>query len=831
MQHTATPVLCVLALAAAVSGAECPNAIACENRLPGTKAWQLEKPGTSILGFTTRFSVHQGETISFKVKTDAPEYRIDIFRLGFYGGTGGRQIATIEPSTPLPQAQPPCRTERDGSSVDCREWSVSATWTVPSSALSGVYVAKLMRPDTGEASHIPFVVRDQESRSDIVFQTADMTWQAYNAYGGRSLNDASGTSEVSYNRPLTTASDAPLAWLFNAEHLVIQWLEAQGYDVTYVSGADFEQIGKPLTRHRVILTAGQNEFVSSEQRMRMEAARDAGVHLAFLGGKSMVWKADWKDNHRVLSCLDAEPAESGSARWRDLRSSNRPSLPENHLTGSLYLAESIDDSLSVRVNGSDGRLRFWRNAGFEELGPADSVALAPGTLGAGWDIDADNDHRPAGLIPLSTAHYSPSDVRTIEPNGTPEPVHRALLYRAPSGALVFNAATMQWAAGLADAKDTRIQQATVNLFADMDVQPATLQPSLVSAIKSDDVTPPVAEVARRSLVQFGVPAVVSGTAGDTGGVVAAVEVSTDEGRTWHPAAGREEWSYRWTPLSTTGTQDVLVRAVDDSGNLQREPASIRVNVAGGPTVWTSRSAPDNKQHNDPNSVELGMKFRSNVAGFVTGIRFFKGPNNKGPHVGSLWSVDGRKLASLTFDKVKEEGWQAAYFASPVPISANTTYVVSYFAPKGWYAADARFFTKEVRSGPLTALADGADGPNGVFIYTPTGAFPTQTYQATNYWVDVLFSTSPSTVSTSSILATVNLTWKHRPQTVRGYNVYRSTALNSPYALLNPSPTADEEYVDFDIEPGRTYYYRVTSVSRANRESDPTTPVSVTVPVP
>ncbi|WP_237563610.1 DUF4082 domain-containing protein [Arthrobacter sp. H-02-3] len=133
-----------------------------------------------------------------------------------------------------------------------------------------------------------------------------------------------------------------------------------------------------------------------------------------------------------------------------------------------------------------------------------------------------------------------------------------------------------------------------------------------------------------------------------------------------------------------------------------------------------------------------MKFRSDVAGTVTGVRFYKGSSNTGTHTGHLWSASGTLLASVTFSGETASGWQQASFSSPVSITANTTYVVSYQAPNGFYSANSGYFSSAADNVPLHGLASGTDGANGVYNYGAT-AFPTSSYNNTNYWVDVIFS--------------------------------------------------------------------------------------------
>ncbi len=146
--------------------------------------------------------------------------------------------------------------------------------------------------------------------------------------------------------------------------------------------------------------------------------------------------------------------------------------------------------------------------------------------------------------------------------------------------------------------------------------------------------------------------------------------------------------------------------------------------------------------NDNSAVELGVRFRSSTtSGYITGLRFYKGPSNTGTHTGSLWTNTGTRLSTVTFTGESGSGWQTATLPAPVPVTANTTYVASYHTNTGFYSANSPGgFTSAVSRGPLTALANGTDGANGVYLYGGSG-FPTNTYQSSNYWVDVVFDTS------------------------------------------------------------------------------------------
>lgn len=158
------------------------------------------------------------------------------------------------------------------------------------------------------------------------------------------------------------------------------------------------------------------------------------------------------------------------------------------------------------------------------------------------------------------------------------------------------------------------------------------------------------------------------------------------------------------------------------------------------TIWPTSATPATLTDSDKTSVELGVKFRTSTAGTITGIRFYKGPQNTGTHTGSLWTRTGTKLATVTFTNETASGWQQANFATPVNVNANTTYVASYHAPVGRYSSTSNYFANNATTnGPLTALKNGTDGGNGVYRYGSNVAFPNSSYQSTNYWVDVVFS--------------------------------------------------------------------------------------------
>lgn len=161
-----------------------------------------------------------------------------------------------------------------------------------------------------------------------------------------------------------------------------------------------------------------------------------------------------------------------------------------------------------------------------------------------------------------------------------------------------------------------------------------------------------------------------------------------------------------------------------------------VSTIGQISLFPTISIPSNISENDTQAVEVGMIFSSNTIGIISAIKFYKGSTNTGTHVGHLWSSTGTLLSSVTFTNETASGWQTATLLTPISISSGVNYIVSYFAPKGLYSADSGYFVNSVTNGVLTAPSTN----NGCYIYTKTaGVFPNQTFNNTNYWVDVVFN--------------------------------------------------------------------------------------------
>jgi hypothetical protein len=190
----------------------------------------------------------------------------------------------------------------------------------------------------------------------------------------------------------------------------------------------------------------------------------------------------------------------------------------------------------------------------------------------------------------------------------------------------------------------------------------------------------------------------------------------------------------------TGPASFIYTITDGRGDTDSANVSLTVDVARTASLFASSDTPATVTVKDPAPAELGVKFRASADGTITGIRFYKGLGNTGPHIGDLWTANGTLLASATFTGESASGWQQANFATTVPITAGTTYVASYHT-SGFYSADANYYNNTVTNGPLTAPSSGTSGGNGVYIYSASHAFPTHAFQASNYWVDVAFDPS------------------------------------------------------------------------------------------
>jgi hypothetical protein len=604
-------------------------------------------------------------------------------------------------------------------------------------------------------------------------------------------------------------------------------LEQNGYDISYIAEVDTARSPALLSKHRIFTSTGHDEYWDTTARANVVAARGAGLNLIFMSGNEIYWKTRWEPSidgsntpYRTLVCyketrygapldpLDASPTWTWTGTWRDLRFSPPADggIPENALSGTIF---QVDDfrADAIQVPYAMNGLRFWRNTpNVSKTASGATTTLTQNILGYEWDASPDNGFAPAGLIDLSSTTLGVNtyllDYGTATGNGTA--THNLTLYRdRTSGALVFGAGTVFWAWGLSaehdgapTPTDPDIQQAMVNLLADMGVQPGTLQSGLVAAAKSTDTTPPTSSLStpgNGSTFVEGQPVVISGVASDVGGQVAGVEVSVDGGSTWFRASGTTSWSYTWA--ASAGTHTIMSRATDDSVNMETPKSGISISVTARSTLFGTTAVPDNQTASDLNSVELGVKFSASTAGTITGLRIWKDLINAGPHTASLWSSTGQLLASTTFASETASRWQEVLFPNPVQITAGTTYVASYHTNFDYSAADGYFGTP-LTNGSLTAPANA-----GVYAYSSSVVFPSSSYMSDNYWVDVLFfasqSTPPPPAITSPLTASgtvgvafsYTITATNNPTSFNATGLPAGLSVNTTSGVISGTPTA------------------------------------------
>lgn len=298
------------------------NIIITENAKPGTTDWILtqvtrdpDEPydkgwhrRTAIEGYVSRMSVKAGDSLKIYVSMDPPAYfKLDIFRMGYYGGKGGRLMKTFSPLDGLPQGIKQL-TPVDGEHhiMECN-WKVSAALKIPDNWVSGIYLGKLSTWRNHDAeAYIIFIVRDDRP-ADLVVQCSDLTWEAYNRWPQwRSMYDSPNNPWGS-RRPESYSAgfDRPYAIYWNGypagfepltngsgeflmtEFPLVYWLEKEGYDATYISQLDTDSDGPGLLRGKVFVDMGHDEYWTERAYDNVIKARDAGVNLAFLSGNSV----------------------------------------------------------------------------------------------------------------------------------------------------------------------------------------------------------------------------------------------------------------------------------------------------------------------------------------------------------------------------------------------------------------------------------------------------------------------------------------------------------------------------------------------------------------
>jgi hypothetical protein len=473
-----------------------PNPIQVENTRAGTDPAQWlprHVPPTRIQGYASEVSVLPGQDVHFHVGTgDGDRYRIEVYRLGWYGGAGARQIACI----------PGCGSDRQGQAFGSGQqdpatgvvraaWPVTDVLALPTTATTGYYMAILRLTaagdETGALGNIPFVVRSPAAgRSQILVQVPVNTWQAYNPWGGKSLypfnsSDQAPAVRVSFDRPLAFTAQGPLDWEYN----LVRFLEREGYDISYQTDVDTDRNPESLLDHRLVVVGGHDEYWTKRIRDAFQVARSKGTNLAFMGSNAGYWQVRYEDGGRTIvgykeAAPDPEPDPSlRTVRFRDLV----PPRPECALEGVMYyrIRESQSGPVDYTVTQAAQTDAWFRGTGFS---PGDKIL---DVVGNEWDSLPEQ--------PVPAQCVKPGLVDLFHYEGAPQNAD-AVRFTAPSGARVFagGAQQLSWSLdpfntdrfGRTLPADTRLQQFIRNALDDLG-RPAPPK-SLDTAVEGRRVT-------------------------------------------------------------------------------------------------------------------------------------------------------------------------------------------------------------------------------------------------------------------------------------------------------------------------------------------------------
>ena len=461
------------------------NPIQTENAKSGTSGWQLANPATSreIEGYASFTSVNIGSSIDFSVSTTDSTFNIDIFRTGWYGGIGARLLQSVTNLTGVHRSTP--SPDSVTGMVECK-WPSSYTLSVPTSWVSGIYLARLTGNQSGKQSYIIFVVRDDNRTSALLFESSVTTFQAYNFWPGgtkgKSLYEwAPGGRawKVSFNRPyvlgdsysststgvssgvgagefLTNLQPGPVQGYSipaaGFEYNMVRWLEKNGYDVTYFTDIDLHENAALLKNHRAYLSVGHNEYWSMQMRQNIQNALSNGLNLGFFSANTMYYQVRFEASStgtadRTMVCYknDApsnDPLYNSNPQLATVTWRQSPvNLPEAAMVGNEYVGDPVESDIVISnathwlMNGTGlhngdhltGILGYEVDVMVPGTSPGNVQVLTSSPVGP--LVDTDN---PPGFS---------CDSQTCDSN--------AIWYSAGK-AFVFGTGSMQWSWGLDD---------------------------------------------------------------------------------------------------------------------------------------------------------------------------------------------------------------------------------------------------------------------------------------------------------------------------------------------------------------------------------------------
>jgi hypothetical protein len=410
---------------------------------PVTNSWRLDPPTKehAVEGYASQISAAPGEQVQLHVSTaPAARYRVEIYRIGWYGGTGGQLISCAPGCAEDKQGAPASIPTPDPlSGENHADWPVTTEFTIGPDWRSGYYLAKLVLTsggDAGKSTGVPFIVRQPEgSQSPVLFMLPVNTWQAYNDWGGLSLySDPHAAVKVSFDRPYSIADDQ-----VTLDYPIVRFLDQFGYDVAYVADSDVDADPGQLLRHRLVVVGAHSEYWTKAMRDGVEAARGLGTNLAFLGGNTMFWQIRYGDpGRRVLeeyrsAVTDPNPnGRQKTVRWRD-----DPVLrPECTLVGLQWQgADSPSDpgNHDYTVVPSSLGDPWFSGTGF---GAGDSVKAV---VGREWDSVAPECQ--GQTPPLTVLFHYAGHPTPRTPGAWTSTYHSTnadmIRYQAPSGAIVL----------------------------------------------------------------------------------------------------------------------------------------------------------------------------------------------------------------------------------------------------------------------------------------------------------------------------------------------------------------------------------------------------------
>jgi hypothetical protein len=484
------PAASVLSLVAAMMMVACsfglpaiePNAnpIVLENRQPGSTGWRIGVDGfhtsddvlQQIEGYASTSSVNRGEPITFYITVNPPQaYTIDVYRIGWYGGTGGRLLQHVGPMNGAPQAN--CPIDASTGLRVC-SWVPSYMLTVADTWTTGIYLAVLTSADRYQ-SYIIFTVRDDGRKPAIYYQQPVNTYQAYNnwpddndsgkslytynSYGPSSIAGDPRAVKVSFDRPYSTYNGAGqfLDW----EVYLVHWLERSGYDVSYSTDIDSHSNSIPLLNSTVVISAGHDEYWTRRMYDAVESARDGGVNLAFLGANALYWQARLEPSaadvpNRVLVCyrdasLDPNPDPGlKTVNWR----SEPVNRPEQELIGVQFTSQLNGTTDYVATDSSNW---VYAGSGFDKNASVADIV--------GYEVDRNFSEYPQPPFEPGTFTLL-SQSQIITTAGYSDWSNASIYRESGSGAWVFATGTMSWSWALdrAGYVDRRVQKTTANVL-------------------------------------------------------------------------------------------------------------------------------------------------------------------------------------------------------------------------------------------------------------------------------------------------------------------------------------------------------------------------------